>query len=88
MPVLSDARLHRDDALHALSNLAAASLGRLLIIAGALDIARQAFLLAQLLEAANHLLDRLVAARFNPDHARLTLGFRLIYRRTLRRAET
>src|SRR5262245_59878731 len=43
---------------------------------------RQPFLFAQLLEAANHLLDGLVAADFHPNHARLTLANRPTYRRT------
>ena len=52
------------------SGFAAAAFGRLLVVAGALDFAREAFALAQPLKTAKKLLDGFVASGFYLKHCR------------------
>src|SRR3954447_9850508 len=64
---MSDFRSHRP-ANAGLARAAAALFAGLLVIRDALDVLGQTFLFAHLLEAAEHLLGRLIAATLNLNH--------------------
>ena len=64
------------NSLETLAHPSAASLRRFFVVAVTLDVFCQTFLFAHLLEALDHLLDRLVAFCLDLDHTALTFPFR------------
>ena len=64
----ADLLVRRFGATGSLAALTTLTLGRLFVVAGALDVARQPFALAKSFETSEQLLNRLVTAWFDLNH--------------------